>query len=290
MPGTPRRNPAVDRDGLAIVNDLRIGNYTRMPGDPSNEGAMPPDAARAPVFLTGGLDLSHIREVIPENQRLPYSPMLVHLRKRDGDEAFGGEAFEALMVLWSNEGERGGFWSRALVRTSLSPIAMLWDSAIGLGSNGWSFGYDHRHTHNDVVRDDRLPGGPMREDFHEKLLGEVFRIFNLINNPKLITYEPATVGPHLLRRWERKPQQRIDYRVIRLPDGRLTHGRSVPVDGVPAGIALHTVRGHFATYTADAPLFGKLVGTYWKPATIRGSDQHGQVIKDYDVHNIEADL
>jgi hypothetical protein len=47
--------------------------------------------------------------------------------------------------------------------------------------------------------------------------------------------------------------------------------------------ALHFVRGHFATYTEDAPLFGKVTGTFWKPAHTRGSLEYGEIVKDYNV-------
>ena len=47
--------------------------------------------------------------------------------------------------------------------------------------------------------------------------------------------------------------------------------------------ALHICRGHFATYTQDAPLFGNFVGTVWKPQHVRGNAQHGAVVKDYRV-------
>lgn len=47
--------------------------------------------------------------------------------------------------------------------------------------------------------------------------------------------------------------------------------------------ALHICRGHFATYTADKPLFGKVTGTFWKPMHTRGSKARGEVKKDYKV-------
>jgi len=47
--------------------------------------------------------------------------------------------------------------------------------------------------------------------------------------------------------------------------------------------ALHIARGHFKTYTADAPLLGKHVGTWYWPMIAKGSKKHGEVIKDYDV-------
>lgn len=48
-------------------------------------------------------------------------------------------------------------------------------------------------------------------------------------------------------------------------------------------LASHVVRGHFKTFTSDAPLFGKLVGTYWIPAHSRGNAKNGFVGKDYAI-------
>lgn len=47
--------------------------------------------------------------------------------------------------------------------------------------------------------------------------------------------------------------------------------------------ALHIRRGHFATYTDDAPLFGKYVGTYWKDQTLVGRKSNHVVVKDYEI-------
>lgn len=47
----------------------------------------------------------------------------------------------------------------------------------------------------------------------------------------------------------------------------------------------HLCRGHFATYTAEKPLFGnpKLVGRYWHPPHTKGKKERGEVIKDYAI-------
>jgi hypothetical protein len=47
--------------------------------------------------------------------------------------------------------------------------------------------------------------------------------------------------------------------------------------------ALHICRGHFATYTPEKPLFGRVTGTVWKPSHVRGDATHGIVQKDYKV-------
>lgn len=46
---------------------------------------------------------------------------------------------------------------------------------------------------------------------------------------------------------------------------------------------LHICRGHFATYTEAAPLFGKLTGRFWIPMHTRGSADTGSVRKDYRI-------
>lgn len=47
--------------------------------------------------------------------------------------------------------------------------------------------------------------------------------------------------------------------------------------------ALHICRGHFAHYTEERPLFGRLTGDFWIPNHVRGSKERGEVIKDYVV-------
>lgn len=53
-------------------------------------------------------------------------------------------------------------------------------------------------------------------------------------------------------------------------------------------MAAHLVRGHFKTYTADAPLFGKHVGTVFVRPHMRGSESLGTVGKDYRVEAPEV--
>lgn len=48
-------------------------------------------------------------------------------------------------------------------------------------------------------------------------------------------------------------------------------------------LPLHLVRGHFATYTEQKPLFGKYAGRFWVPTHVRGSAEVGLIGKDYEV-------
>jgi hypothetical protein len=47
--------------------------------------------------------------------------------------------------------------------------------------------------------------------------------------------------------------------------------------------ALHICRGHFKTFSPDAPLLGRATGTYWWGPQVRGSREEGVVLKDYRV-------
>lgn len=48
--------------------------------------------------------------------------------------------------------------------------------------------------------------------------------------------------------------------------------------------ALHICRGHFSTYSEEKPLFGRVAGTFWIPAHVRGSSKEGIVFSDYKVN------
>lgn len=43
----------------------------------------------------------------------------------------------------------------------------------------------------------------------------------------------------------------------------------------------HLARGHFKTFTDDAPLLGKHVGTYWWGWQLRGQEGSGNIEKTY---------
>ncbi|MCH9728412.1 MAG: hypothetical protein K0U84_01790 [Actinomycetia bacterium] len=71
----------------------------------------------------------------------------------------------------------------------------------------------------------------------------------------------------------------IRYRTIILPgNGTESDGK-----GGHRATALHRVRGHFKTFTAERPLLGQHVGTYWWGWQVRGKAENGIVISDYKV-------
>ena len=73
----------------------------------------------------------------------------------------------------------------------------------------------------------------------------------------------------------------VSYHTIVLPSVRPSGGSADPAQGTLAEQPLHKVRGHFKTYTAEAPLLGRHTGTYWWGHQVRGSREHGEVVSDY---------
>ena len=70
--------------------------------------------------------------------------------------------------------------------------------------------------------------------------------------------------------------------VVKVPGKRVqaeAQRRPVKVGETP----IHFVRGNFARYTDEKPLFGKLTGTFYRPPHVRGNAEVGAVLKDYRV-------
>lgn len=63
-------------------------------------------------------------------------------------------------------------------------------------------------------------------------------------------------------------------------NSRGTAGARGGADGEGPG-RRHLARGHFKTFTEDAPLLGKHVGTYWWGWQVRGQEGQGQIEKAY---------
>jgi hypothetical protein len=48
-------------------------------------------------------------------------------------------------------------------------------------------------------------------------------------------------------------------------------------------MAQHQQRGHFKTFTEDAPLFGTKTGTFWWAPHVRGNASAGKVVKGFEI-------
>lgn len=104
----------------------------------------------------------------------------------------------------------------------------------------------------------------------------------LMNVKNIEIVEPES--PSVSRRGKRNRHKKDHFHTLRIRPGSQRSTRLG--DTQPSGVknSLHIARGHFKTYTADAPLFGQHVGTYWWEAQVRGSKAAGTITKDYEVY------
>ncbi len=84
-------------------------------------------------------------------------------------------------------------------------------------------------------------------------------------------------------KWNRRARaQEVRYHRI-LIDGLVSH--TSKDGGGLAGLkhAWHICRGSFAEYKAEAPLFGKYVGRFWRPQHVKGKKELGEVRSTHEV-------
>jgi hypothetical protein len=101
---------------------------------------------------------------------------------------------------------------------------------------------------------------------------------------KNVDLRPVIPPEKLSRKYEKKYGHRlVRYHVLEIePIRRILdkYRRGVLSD---LRRALHICRGHFKTFTPDAPLLGRHIGTYWWEPQVRGLKESGTVLKDYRV-------
>jgi hypothetical protein len=86
------------------------------------------------------------------------------------------------------------------------------------------------------------------------------------------------------RHWERKHGRALSsYHVLKIrPRGDAHRASDAP--RIATGLTReHIARGHFKTFTEEAPLFGKWTGTFWWDMQLRGNPARGTAYKDYEV-------
>jgi len=102
----------------------------------------------------------------------------------------------------------------------------------------------------------------------------------LMNCRNVTTQRHERLQP-VRRKQRRTRPPKLDYHTIVLPrsaEGGYT-GQGVDGGNAPQ----HHVRGHFKTYTPEAPLMGKHIGTYWWGWQVRGKKRNGITVTDYQV-------
>lgn len=106
---------------------------------------------------------------------------------------------------------------------------------------------------------------------------------------KNVTIQTAEVKPRLARAYERrhgiKPAK---VRVITLDPAKEVLRKEGRIHEVGLRQALHLVRGHFAEYTEEKPLFGKHVGRFFRRPHAAGSAEFGVNLPSYIVKAPES--
>lgn len=85
------------------------------------------------------------------------------------------------------------------------------------------------------------------------------------------------------------PKKKFEYHVLRLVLPKTTQKKHTQESSNRRGskelVRVHFCRGHFKTYTEEAPLFGKYTGVYWWQPYIRGSIKQGYIEKEYSIES-----
>lgn len=126
----------------------------------------------------------------------------------------------------------------------------------------------------------------------EKEVREFVRSLNQLLGPALLSVslmhcknvDVRVVDPpeRLSRKYARKHRRPlVRYHVLAIEPMRRVLSYEGDVHEKGLRHAMHICRGHFKTYTEDAPLFGRHTGTYWWESQARGRVEHGTVEKDY---------
>lgn len=119
-----------------------------------------------------------------------------------------------------------------------------------------------------------------------RTLSQLVFAFTHCKNVELVERLPKR---HEQREAKRRGEPILKYHEIVIDPGKtkqVSVGAGSPSQDHPSR-AMHIARGHFATYTEDKPLFGKYVGTFWRPAHVRGSAELGTVNSTYKVKAVQ---
>jgi len=100
---------------------------------------------------------------------------------------------------------------------------------------------------------------------------------------KNINYTPLDYSLKFLKHRNKRNKPYFEkYYVIQIEPMRKILDEKGHAQTMGLKYALHICRGHFRTYD-EKPLFGKVTGTFWVPAHIRGDVSIGKIKKDYEI-------
>jgi hypothetical protein len=162
---------------------------------------------------------------------------------------------------------------------------------VGLAEDGTWF----RHADGDTYFGAKIakmePAPPPQLAHHdtEAMLGYVLPVLFALSlmhcrNVEIRTVDPDAEASRAHRR--RHHHRLVRYQVLDIEPMRRILNQAGATDPQAGGLrrALTICRGHFKTFTPDAPLFGKHTGQFWWAPHVRGNPDAGIVVNDYRVH------
>lgn len=145
-----------------------------------------------------------------------------------------------------------------------------------------------------------IPGTQLCEESKQLLMGaigsdvvnialEILENFLLLINCKNVTTESHKPEDALNKaRRKRGRQELFTYKTLKLILPAEKQGKHYKREPTGEHNRIHFCRGHFKEYTADAPLFGKIIGLWWWQPHVRGRSRDGIVIKDYEINGNQS--
>jgi len=122
-----------------------------------------------------------------------------------------------------------------------------------------------------------------RKDREDAFLS-ILDVFLMLINCQNITYETKNPPEKLnKKRREKSREEMVSYHVLNIAPTSPKKQTKNGATGAGEQRRVHLCRGHFKTYTEDAPLFGRFTGRFWWQHQVRGQDKSGIVHKDYHV-------
>lgn len=157
---------------------------------------------------------------------------------------------------------------------------------------GWKFAInaDGSYLTDEMTHRASLDLHPQRERLLQVAMGRLWIALMAINfmhcrNVELVDHIAAPAA-HPRKKHLKVKEPSVVYKTIVIKPMsavQVSETSSVGNEGETIPRSAHIVRGHFATYSQDKPLLGKHVGMFWRPAHVRGSQDAGEIVKDYRI-------
>jgi hypothetical protein len=127
------------------------------------------------------------------------------------------------------------------------------------------------------------PGGlePYSDRMFVEFIVPIFFTFGLLHCKNIVAIEKGGRNPNVKNRRHRSKGTK--HYVLDVIPSQNIHRTEYERPAQGSAQRMHFRRGHFKEYTAEKPLFGKYIGSYWWEAHVAGSANIGEIRKDYRI-------